>query len=107
MLCGGVSAAVAAVEDKAAGQARRLLSSELQVGRRLLSAFGHHIVRHLLTIVELTDPAGLDRADVHATSFPPACGSMRPKPLVGLNHLTVPIAICVALVWKVRMGYYG
>jgi hypothetical protein len=30
--------------------------------------------------------------------LPPSCGMMKPKPLVVLNHLTVPIAIiCVTL----------
>src|ERR1700722_11748093 len=27
------------------------------------------------------------------TSLPPSCGMMNPYPLVGLNHLTVPVAM--------------
>src|SRR3954454_13352880 len=38
------------------------------------------------------------------TSLPPSCGAMKPKPLPWLNHLTVPIAIAVALVGGVAGG---
>ena len=72
--------------------ARCLRSSELQVRCRLLAALGDHLVRDLLAVVELTDPGGLHRADVHEhilaaiLRFDEAKALRRVEPLYGADR---------------------
>ena len=73
-------------------------SGELEVGRRGLAALHGNLVADLLAFIQAAKPSRLHCGDVDKPSLPPSCGMMKPKPLVVLNHLTVPVAIiCVTL----------
>jgi hypothetical protein len=63
-----------------------------------LKLAGGHLAAALVAL-ELVGEflAFVDRAEMWTnTSWPPASGWMKPKPLVALNHFTVPVAMDIA-----------
>jgi hypothetical protein len=65
---------------------------ELQIlGRTLAPLARYELVLDALTLVEGAEPRCLDRRDVDESIRSPLSGVMKPKPLVALNHFTVPV----------------
>ncbi len=79
-------------------------SGEDQVRRRLPAVTpGLDVEMDGLTILDLLSPARSTAEMCRKMSLFPWAGAMKPKPLVGLNHFTVPLAIVMFLSWCVPL----
>ena len=73
--------------------AGRAASGRLQIVSSLLATLGDDVVADGLAFSQRAQPGALNGADVDENVLAAVLGAMNPKPLVVLNHLTVPVAI--------------
>ncbi len=67
---------------------------ELQIlGRGLAIAARLQLVLDALAFIETADASPLEGRDVHEGILAPSSGVIKPKPFIGLNHFTGPIAM--------------
>ena len=68
-------------------------ASDLEVDGGVLAAVLLDLIGDLLAFVQAIQASPLDGADMDEYVLAAAVRLMKPKPLVALNHLTVPVAI--------------
>jgi hypothetical protein len=66
--------------------------SDPEIFCRFLAAVSNNLVAHLGALIEVAEPSLLDSRDVDEYVLAAGVRLNKPKPFVGLNHFTVPVA---------------